>query len=473
MPGGGVSNPASFSILEPGGAFFFDDFNRPSNAVLGNNWTEKYPAAFSIQNNEVVSIDTAPIDYHDTIVYRPASEDRRDIEVGIEFRLLPGMNFPQVHARVQRNTIGQPDTLEGYLMFVDGFEPSPGRAIIAIQPPVTNQFECYMRAIPFPSPLQQSARYRLRFQVMETNPVFLTGIVERFDGATWQVFASGTTLHDNNTQRDPNLYCDPGVMPPPITGPGAVGFAKWTTNNEILDNFFWMDITGVNPTPIINSLSPAMISAGSRAFALTVTGSGFVAGSGVRWNGGDRQTSFVNSTQLVADIPAADVATAGTAQVTVFTPAPGGGTSNAQTFVVAADNPSSITVNFDNPVPPGVPGGLLTGIFEGINFGTDEWRWAGAFGPNTTNHIFFDSAVGTSRTFQFASGPRVLESLMVFTGVAGTLTLSDDQGQVVNQALAPGGLQLIQTGWTQESTTVMVGFTAGWDLGVDDIVHRE
>ena len=33
-------------------------------------------------------------------------------------------------------------------------------------------------------------------------------------------------------------------------------------------------------------------------------------------------------------------------------------------------------------------------------------------------------------------------------------------------------LQLVTTGWTQPSTTVTVSFTAGWELGVDDIVYR-
>jgi hypothetical protein len=37
---------------------------------------------------------------------------------------------------------------------------------------------------------------------------------------------------------------------------------------------------------------------------------------------------------LRAAIPASDIATAGTAQVTVFTPAPGGGTSNALTLTI-------------------------------------------------------------------------------------------------------------------------------------------
>jgi subtilisin family serine protease len=88
------------------------------------------------------------------------------------------------------------------------------------------------------------------------------------------------------------------------------------------------------PVPVATSISPSSAAAGSAAFTLTVNGSGFVASSVVRWNGASRTTTFVSSTQLRAAIAAADVASAGTAQVTVFSPAPGGGLSGALTFTI-------------------------------------------------------------------------------------------------------------------------------------------
>jgi hypothetical protein len=72
---------------------------------------------------------------------------------------------------------------------------------------------------------------------------------------------------------------------------------------------------------------------------LTVTGTDFVAGSTVQWNGSGRPTTFVSSTQLTAQISMADVASPGTANITVFNPAPGGGTSNALVFTI---NPLSV-----------------------------------------------------------------------------------------------------------------------------------
>src|SRR5262249_1773488 len=90
----------------------------------------------------------------------------------------------------------------------------------------------------------------------------------------------------------------------------------------------------IQRAPTISSLSPNAATAGGPAFALTVTGTNFVSSSVVQWNGTDRQTTFVSGTELTAQIPAGDIASAGTASVTVSNPAPGGGISNALSFVI-------------------------------------------------------------------------------------------------------------------------------------------
>jgi glucose/arabinose dehydrogenase len=79
-----------------------------------------------------------------------------------------------------------------------------------------------------------------------------------------------------------------------------------------------------SPLPQLTSLSPATIEAGGSSFPLTVIGTGFVPASAVRWNAADRATTFVSPTELQADIPAGDIATGGTVEVSVFTPQPGG-----------------------------------------------------------------------------------------------------------------------------------------------------
>jgi hypothetical protein len=147
--------------------------------------------------------------------------------------------------------------------------------------------------------------------------------------------------------------------------------------------------------------------------------------------------------------------------------------SIASFLQVAGTSGSTSAVTFDNPVPPGNPGDFLNGVFQGIDFGTGQWRWDGAVAADAKNHIYFDSATGTSRTFTFAPAARVLNSMRLFTirTTAGTLTLTDNLGQTSTQAITTGSVQLVTTGWTQPSTTVTVTFTAGWELGVDDVVY--
>jgi hypothetical protein len=72
--------------------------------------------------------------------------------------------------------------------------------------------------------------------------------------------------------------------------------------------------------PVLTSLNPSTLTAGGPAFTLTVDGTNFVSNSAVRWNGANRTTTFVNTSQLTAGIPASDIASTGTASVTVANP---------------------------------------------------------------------------------------------------------------------------------------------------------
>lgn len=102
----------------------------------------------------------------------------------------------------------------------------------------------------------------------------------------------------------------------------------------------------VLPAPRISSLVPASLTAGSLRFNLTVNGSNFTTASAVYWNGIPLgSTTFVSSTTLRASIAPTDVASASTAQVTVVTPPPGGGTSNSLEVVV---NPQGRTAQITN-----------------------------------------------------------------------------------------------------------------------------
>ena len=121
--------------------------------------------------------------------------------------------------------------------------------------------------------------------------------------------------------------------------------------------------------------------AGGPAFTLTVNGSKFMAGSVVRWNGASRPTTFVSATQLQASIGAADIAAAGTANVTVFTPAPGGGASAAVPFTIR-DLPA-LAVSATS-----VPGGsaLTVTLTNGLG-GTADWLAFAAVGAANNSYL--------------------------------------------------------------------------------------
>ena len=119
------------------------------------------------------------------------------------------------------------------------------------------------------------------------------------------------------------------------------------TSNSV--NFTITGTSG-NPVPALNYLSPGCAPPGSSlasAGGLAVGGQNLVAASVVRWNGSDLPTTFNGSGQLTAQVPASDLATAGSATVTAFNPAPGGGSSNPLTFLITNGgvDPQSITVD--------------------------------------------------------------------------------------------------------------------------------
>src|SRR5207247_5989726 len=96
----------------------------------------------------------------------------------------------------------------------------------------------------------------------------------------------------------------------------------------------------------------------------------------VRWNGSSRTTTYVSSTQLQAQITAADIATAGTASVTVFSPTPGGGPSGASTFTI--NNPVP-TLSSISPSSAVAGSAAFTLTATGTNFNSSSVvRWNGA-----------------------------------------------------------------------------------------------
>jgi len=124
-----------------------------------------------------------------------------------------------------------------------------------------------------------------------------------------------------------------------------------------------------NPVPGITDIQPGFAAPGSTLATLTLNGTNFVPGTAVlaggssypgptgfsvvQWNGSPRTTTFVSPTQLTFTLEPGDLATAGSASITVVNPGPGGGTSNTVVFTISANGP---------PPPPANPVPVVTNL---------------------------------------------------------------------------------------------------------------
>jgi len=199
--------------------------------------------------------------------------------------------------------------------------------------------------------------------------------------------------------------------------------------------------SGSNPTPTISTISPNSTAAGGAAFTLTVNGTNFVAASMVNFGGSALATTFVNSTQLTAAIPAASIASTGTPAVTVTNPAPGGGTSKAINFTITSgvNSVPTIQVLFPSCAPAGEPLQLeIDGPYPGSNFVANSVvRWNGSNQPTTMNAInglvaqisaSDVAAAGTAAVTVFNPGPG--------GGSSNALTFTINSGAVDPQSIA-------------------------------------
>ena len=109
------------------------------------------------------------------------------------------------------------------------------------------------------------------------------------------------------------LYTAPAVVPNPYTVTITSSIAKYPT--AVPGS---VSIQVWNPIPVLSAATPNGFSEGTTT--VTVTGSQFVYGAQISWNGALVPTTYVSSTQLVAQIAAPNP---GTYPLTVTNPDPG------------------------------------------------------------------------------------------------------------------------------------------------------
>ena len=147
------------------------------------------------------------------------------------------------------------------------------------------------------------------------------------------------------------------------------------------------------PPPVLTSLSPASAVAGRATLLLTVNGSNFASNSIVNFNGLARTTTFVNSGQLTATVPASALTNVGTFPVTVSTTTSSGtATSNTLNFAV---NQVSVAGSIALQGLTSSPAPLFAQSID-VDFRA----------PGKTTVLFTRTAtIGVSNTFSFSGLP--------------------------------------------------------------------
>jgi hypothetical protein len=146
-----------------------------------------------------------------------------------------------------------------------------------------------------------------------------------------------------------------------------------------------------NPVPLLNQpLVPTAVSPGASEFTLAVSGTGFVSGATIDFNRAPLSTTFVDNKHLTAQVPATDVADAGTAAVTVVNPGPGGGSSNVVYFQIAAPEATVSFANATNsPLQVQEPFGIAVADFN------EDGKPDLAVAANVRMYVFLGNGDGT------------------------------------------------------------------------------
>jgi hypothetical protein len=135
-------------------------------------------------------------------------------------------------------------------------------------------------------------------------------------------FAAGATVQWNGASRPTTRHSSTEVSAViPGTDLAAVGSARVTVLNPSPGGGSSAELVMriLHAAPVVSSLTPATVVAGGGDLTIAIAGQNFIRGAQVQWNNLARPTTFVGPTTLRVSVPAADLRSAGAAQVTVVT----------------------------------------------------------------------------------------------------------------------------------------------------------
>ncbi|MGB9069908.1 MAG: FG-GAP-like repeat-containing protein [Candidatus Acidiferrales bacterium] len=262
-----------------------------------------------------------------------------------------------------------------------------------------------------------------------------------------------TVFGDNCISQDYGQTATIGVQPSPANG------IDWNYLNQVYTNngtsLLWQSppaTTPLNPVPVLATISPTSAPLYSPSIALTVTGTGFVIASQVRFSGAEVPTSYVSSTQLTATVPASFLTPFspdtfnGPAGVTVSNPLPGGGLSNSLPFTLLTNPgvPSITTIS---------PSTAVAGSFDfelqvtGNNLYNSQIYWSGQqLQTLVANNNFADAFV----TSNLLVNPGTVQITAVSAGNGGgtsnVVNVTITPQNPTPGAVSPGSIQPVDAG---------------------------
>jgi trimeric autotransporter adhesin len=224
-----------------------------------------------------------------------------------------------------------------------GYSDNGGVADLTVTPPLQKgvflqapassgyTYSYYSTALTAADPSLQRSFFTLP-PLQSTSNSGTTMLLDAFDQNTYtQTDALAIPYTVNTSQSSTNT----GLANIDFVRWGQDGLAVLMSDGQILlmrGAFVVPALLGNTGVASVTSLSQATLAHGSANTTLTLTGTGFVRGAGVFWNGSYRTTNYVDSGHLSFDVSAADLATAGSASVTVVNP--GAAASNAVSATV-------------------------------------------------------------------------------------------------------------------------------------------
>jgi outer membrane protein assembly factor BamB len=174
-------------------------------------------------------------------------------------------------------------------------------------------------------------------------------------------------------------------------------------------------ITIAGCTENVTSISPTSVAEAGPAFKLTVLGSGFASGDTVQWNGSNRSTAYVSTTELIAQINAADIAATGNASIAVTNPAAAtlgtsgtsgtsGSGSNTETISIVAPSVDATAYQID----PAHDGAMSFGSSYGsVSFPTSA-AWHVNIGSGAPSNIVIANGSTVFLTTGTSGGSQLL-----------------------------------------------------------------